>query len=124
MTESKVPTNIEEEPVERAELVSFDQRLQNIEKITNTIDNVAGKALESWTHYLEQKNESQKREIETHNTQHKRASLILLTSIVLVFVLLMVAMFEEQYDLVKIILGSSLALAAGAGISTAFKARN
>lgn len=123
MTEGRVPKNIEEEPVERTELVSFDQRLQNIEKITNTIDNVAGKALESWTHYLEQKNESQKREIETHNTQHKRASLILLTSIILVFVLLMVAMFKEQYNLVKIILGSSLALAAGAGISTAFKAR-
>lgn len=123
MAESRAPTTKEESPLERAELVSFDHRLQNIEKITNTIDNVAGKALESWTHYLEQKNESEKREIETHNMQHKRASRILLTSIVLVFILLMVSIFKEQYDLVKIILGSSLALAAGAGLSTAFKTK-
>lgn len=123
MDERKLPADSGKEVAERAELISFDQRLQNIEKITSTIDNVTGKALESWAHYLEQKNESHKREIETQNTQHKRASYILLTSIVLVFILLMSAMLKGQYDLVKIILGSSLALAAGAGISTAFMSK-
>ena len=105
------------------EIVSLDARLQNVEKIANTIDNVAGKALESWSHYLEQKNEQEKREIETHNIQHKRASLILVISIILVFALIMVAILKEQYELVKIILGSSLALAAGAGLTTVFKGR-
>lgn len=124
MTESNAPVTKAESPVERAELVSFDQRLTNIEKITNTVDHVADKALESWSHYLGQKNESEKREIETRNIQHKRASQILLVSIILVFTLLMVSIFKDQYDLVKIILGSSLALAAGAGLSSAFKTRN
>jgi hypothetical protein len=123
MSQNKIPTTKDESLIERAELVSFDQRLTNIEKITSTIDHVADKALESWSHYLAQKNESEKREIETHNIQHKRASQILLISIVLVFSLLMVSIFKEQYDLVKMILGSSLALAAGAGLSTVFKTR-
>lgn len=115
--------NTESKRVDRSELISVNQRLQNVEKIANTIDNVAGKALESWQHYLDQKNEQEKREIENHNIQNKRAIQVLVISLILIFIMVMFAMFKEQYDIVKIILGSYLALAAGAGIATNFRTK-
>jgi len=114
-------TNKQIDTIDKKDINLIDQRLKNVEHIANTIDNVSEKALESWTHYLEQKNEQEKRETENHNIQHKRASQILAVSIVLVFILLITSIFKEQYELVKIILGSSLAIAAGAGLSNVFK---
>jgi len=116
-------TNKKTDTADNKELISIDHRLKNVEHIANTVDNVAEKALESWSHYLEQKNEQEKRETENHNIQHKRASQILMVSIILVFILLIVSIVKDQYDLVKIILGSALSLAAGAGLSNVFKTK-
>jgi len=107
--------------LEKTEIASLEHRLKNVEKISSTIESVVEKGVESWSHYLEKKNEEKKHEINILNEQHKRGSKILLTSIVFIFILLIIAMLKDQYELVKVILGLGLSVAAGSGLTTLFK---
>ncbi len=114
------------------ELERINDKVQNIERIAGTIESLADSGLKSWEKYLQQKDEREKREaelkrlvhekeIEAEDKKHKRAVTILGGSILIVFILLLTAMLIAQYDLVKVILSSTLAVAGGAGITTMFK---
>ena len=114
------------------ELERINDRVKNIEQIATTIESLADHGLKSWEKYLDQKNEREKREadvqvklhekeIEVEDRKHKRSIIVLFICIFIVFILLLTAMIIGQYDLVKVILGSSLAVAGGAGITSMLK---
>jgi hypothetical protein len=102
--------------VERdGELASIDK---NIAHISSTIENVANNAFKSWSEHLEFKAKHAEQELKVSDRQHKRTTILLFITIAFVFSLLVMAMYKEQYELVKIILGSALAVAAGAGLTS------
>ncbi|NOR44460.1 MAG: hypothetical protein GQ534_02650 [Candidatus Delongbacteria bacterium] len=114
------------------ELGQLSGKVQNIERVTKTIETLAEHGFESWNNYLKQKNEREKREseltrhvhekeVETEDKKHKRSVVILGGTIAVFFILIITAMILEQYDLVKIIINSSLAIAAGAGVGSMFR---
>ena len=115
-----------------AQIERLDNRLRQIEKIAETVESITEKGLEAATKYIESKAErdsqdaetadaQHKREIELQDKKHKRAVVVLSGITTLVFILVITAMILRQYDLVKIILGSGLAVAGGAGISNLFR---
>jgi len=108
---SALPTQLEKE----GELASIDK---NIAHISSTIENVANNAFKSWSEHLEFKAKHADQELKISDRQHKRTSILLFITIAFVFSLLAMAMHKEQYELVKIILGSTLAVAAGAGLTS------
>lgn len=118
-----------------AQIERLDSRLRQIEKIAETVESIAENGFAAATKYLESKAESERKEAETADAQHQREiefqdklhkrSVVALSLIVLaVFTLVVIAMFMGQFELVKIILGSSLAVAGGAGIAGLFKGRS
>lgn len=99
----------------------LDVRMRNIEKIAQTIENVTEKGFASANEYLKKKAEQEKLDLELEDRQHKRSIWILGCVILALFTLLMAAMLLKQFELVKIILGSALAVGSGAGITSLFK---
>jgi len=69
------------------------------------------------------KDAQHQREVDLQDKLHKRSVVVLFGVVSLVFVLLIYAMVLKEFDLVKIILGSSLAVAGGAGIANLFKGK-
>jgi len=106
-----LPTNIEQ----------LDVRMRNIEKIAQTIENVTENGLASANEYLKNKAEQEKLDLELADRQHKRSIWVLGSVVIAVFTLLMTSMLLKQFELVKIILGSALAVGGGAGITSLFK---
>jgi cation transport ATPase len=96
-------------------------RMKHIETIAETIEKVAEKGFATAEKYFDNKAEQEKLDSELSDAQHKRSVSILLVVILLVFVLTMAAMVLKQFDLAKIILGSTLAVGGGAGITTLLK---
>ena len=118
-----------------AQIEKLDNRLKQIEKIAETVESITEKGLAAATKYLESKAETERqeavaanaqhqREIELQDKQHKRSVLVLSLTVLVVFTLVVIAMFMGQFDLVKIILGSSVAVAGGAGIANLFRGRS
>jgi len=114
------------------ELEKINSRVNNIEKIASTVEKLAEHGFESWSKYLSQKDEQEKRnaelkqiqhqrELELEDKIHKRSIIILGVFVSSIFLLILVAMLKEQTELVKIILTSSFALAGGAGVVSLFK---
>ena len=114
------------------EIERINEKVQSIERIASTVESLADSGLKSWDKYLQQKDEREKREailkrqlhekeIESDDKKHKRSTLILGSLIFTVFILLISALVVEQYNLVQIILNSTLAVAGGAGITSMFK---
>ncbi|NSL56872.1 hypothetical protein [Uliginosibacterium aquaticum] len=115
-----------------AQIERLDSRLKQIEKIAGTVEVVAEKGFEAVSKYFESKTEQEKkeaeaadaqhkREIELQDKKHKRATIILGVVSLLVFILVISSLYLSQFELVKYILGSSLAVAGGAGLSNLFK---
>lgn len=102
-------------------IVEIDQRLKNIEKIVDVVKHVSDRAVESWNKNLEQKTQQAEKEAALVDAQHRRSTMVLVYVISTILILCLVSLFKEQYELVKIIIGSSLALGAGAGMSAFFK---
>lgn len=114
------------------EIDRINEKVQSIERIASTVESLADSGLKSWDKYLQQKDEREKREailkrqlhekeIESEDKKHKRSTFILGSLIAVVFILLLSALIVKQYDLVQIILNSTLAVAGGAGITSMFK---
>lgn len=112
--EKDLPANIEQ----------LNARMKNIEQVAQTVEAIAEKGFASIDTYFKNKAEQEKLDLELEDKQHKRAIIVLSTVIAVVFVLLMTAMVLKQYDLVKIILGSTLAVGGGAGIAGLFKRKS
>ena len=117
-----------------AQIERLDSRLKQIEKIAETVESIAENGFAAATKYLESKaekdrkeaeaaDEQHQREIELQDKLHKRSVVVLSLIVVVVFILVVIAMVMGQFDLVKIILGSSLAVAGGAGIAGLFRGR-
>ncbi len=113
--ENIVPLNVE---VER-----FDQRIKNVEKIVEMIRGISDKAFELGTDYLVKKTESEQRQQELDDNQHKRSIYLLTFAISVIFVLCLAALFQNQFELVKFFINSGLAIAAGTGIASLLRAR-
>jgi len=107
----------------KTEIVEIDQRLRNVEQILDVVKHVSDTAVHSWTKYLEQKSQQEQKQSSLADAQHQRASKVLVYLVSLVFVLTLIALFQRQYDVVQIIIGSSLGVAAGAGMRSIFKGK-
>ena len=102
-------------------LREIDVRLNNLEKLYDTVMHVSDGAVGSFNEYLRQKTESESRSHQLEDTQHKRSSWILGYAITILFALCLVAFVKEQYELVKLILTSGFAVAAGAGLTASLR---
>lgn len=108
---------------QRSEMVEIDQRLKSVEQIVEVVKHVSDKAVDSWSKYLEQKSQQAEKELALTDAQHKRSSGVMVYVISVIFILCVISLLKEQYDLVKLIIGSSLAVGAGAGLNTLFKGK-
>lgn len=117
-----------------AQIERIDSRLRQIEKIAETVEVITEKGFDAASKYFESKADREKQEAEMKDAQHqrevdlqdklhKRSIVVLFGVVSLVFILLIYAMVLKEFDLVKIILGSSLAVAGGAGIANLFKGK-
>lgn len=96
-------------------------RMKHIETIAETVEMVAEKGFSTVESYFDKKAEQEKLDSELYDAQHKRAVFVLFGIVFLIFSIIMTAMILNQFDLVKIILGSALAVGSGAGITSLFK---
>ena len=112
--EKNLPANIEQ----------LNVRMKHIEQIAQTVEMVAEKGFDTAEKYFDNKSNQEKLDSELNDKQHKRSIFALLMVIALVFILVITAMLLKQFDLVKIILASTLAVGGGAGITNLFKSKN
>lgn len=103
------------------QVVEIDKRLFNIEKTIESLESIAVEGITKWSDNKKQQIELEKEKQKINDTQHKRATKIIVIVITVVFILSLMALIYQQYDLVKWILSSSFAVGAGAGISNMLK---
>ena len=106
------------------EVGRFEKRISNLEKVADTIKEIAEPAIKSFSDYFDKKAENQRRQQEFDDKQHKRSVLIISFAVGVVFILCMAALLKDQFDLVKFFIQSGLAVAAGTGISAILKGRS
>lgn len=97
------------------------KRLQNIEQLIETVRQVADKGVEAWSQSLKLKAESEEHARTVEDGQHRRVCWLLAYACALVVGLASFSLLKGQYELVRLILSSSLALAAGAGLNSLFR---
>jgi hypothetical protein len=106
-----------------AESLQVSRRLQNIEQLIETIRQVADKGVESWSQSQIRKAEGEEHARNLEDAQHRRACWVLAYLSALVCGLAAFSLWKDQYELVRLILSSSLAVAAGAGLTSIFRAK-
>ncbi len=111
-------SNNQEAPPVEVEVKQFDERIRNVERVVDMIKGISDKAFELGTDYLIKKTEYEQRQQELDDTQHKRSVSLIVFAITVVFVLCMTALLENQVDLVRLFINSSLAAAAGMGVTS------
>src|SRR5262245_37865114 len=99
------------------ELREVGVRLNNLERLYDTIAHVADVAQETIAEYFKEKTATEKEARRIEDSAHKRVTLALGYVVTLVFLLSLIALLKNQYELVKLILGSSILLTAGAGLN-------
>jgi hypothetical protein len=114
--EQPVEVQPEVQPAEEYRQVA--RRIANIEKFVETIEHVADKGVETWSQHLANKlaGDDQARKLE--DKQHLRTCWVLVYACTLLFGLSAICLFKGQSELVKLIFDSSLAVAAGAGLTS------
>jgi len=105
------------------EQLQVDRRLQNIEQLIATVGQVADKGVESWSESQRRKIQGEEHARTLEDVQHRRVCWVLAYLCALVFALAALSLWESQYELVRLILSSSLAVAAGAGLTSLFKGK-
>jgi hypothetical protein len=103
------------------EVAEFDKRIRNVEKIVELVEGLSERAFEFGTDYLVKKVETEMRHLELDDIQHKRAVRVLIFLVSVLFVFCTIALFQREIDLIKLVLQSSLAIAAGVGLSNLWK---
>ena len=125
LNEGKGSNDVEEVNIyPQKKITDIDRRLENIEKMMGVAENVAEKAIETWENNQKRKSENELKDLLYRNEQHKRTGNILIGIILAIFILCLVSMFMKQFDLVKLILSSSLAVGAGAGLTSFLQRRS
>lgn len=110
-----------------SEIDKINDRVEKIERIARTVEDVVEKGVEAFVKHLEHKEETQQkeldleqvkhqRELDLENAVHKRSVFIISGTVFCVVVLVFTAMLLGEHELVKTILTSSLAVGAGFGI--------
>lgn len=107
-----------------AHMEQLNARMKHIEQIAKTVEMVAENGFSVAEKYIDNKAEQEKLDLELEDKQHKRMIIVLSGLLSMVFTLIMTAMILKQFDLVKVILGSTLAVGGGAGITSLFKKKN
>jgi len=105
-------------------LEQLNLRVTSLEKIADTIKDIAEPAIKSVSDYLDKKASNQKRQLELEDKQQGRSIWVLLCGISAIFVLCMTALLKNQIDLVKVFIQSGLGVAAGSGIVAFIKGRS
>jgi len=107
-----------------AHIEQLNARMKHIEQIAKTVEMVAENGFSVADKYFDNKAKQEQLDLELEDKQHKRMILVLSGLLCMVFVLIMTAMLLKQFELVKIILGSTLAVGGGAGITSLFKRKD
>lgn len=117
--EQPVEVQPEVQPAEEYRQVA--RRIANIEKFVETIEHVADKGVETWSQHLANKmaGDDQARRLE--DKQHQRTCWVLVYACTLLFGLSAMCLLKGQSELVKLIFDSSLAVAAGAGLTSVLR---
>ena len=105
----------------KVEIEEFDKRIKNVEKIVDMVKNLSDRAFEFGTDYLLKKTEVESKQLVVEDTQHKRTVRTLIFLVSVIFLFCTIALFLHEIDLIKIVLQSSLAVAAGVGLSSLWK---
>jgi hypothetical protein len=117
MTEQDKPESSEVIMVSEAEMREVGARLHHLERIHDTVIHIADAATGTLSAWVE-KDAVLRKEAQQHEDKaHKRVTTVLAYIITLVFTLSLIALLKNQFELVKLILGSSILLTAGAGLN-------
>lgn len=125
--EEKTPDFLGDNVVEVSEsqpVVEMQGRSANIDKLAETLTILTKEGISAWNNHIEKKSESEKIAAANEESQHKRSVMVLVYVLTLFFVLLIAALVKEQYELIKLLLTSGLAVSAGAGLSGLFKKKS
>ena len=98
------------------------QRIANVERFIETLEEVADKGLEAWNQYLAKKMTGDEQARALGDKQHLRTCWVVTYACTLIFGLSAICLFRGQSELVKLIFDSSLAVAAGAGLTSVLRA--
>lgn len=101
----------------------IEQRVTNVEKVTDTLQNLVMQGLQSFGDYIAKKDEADKRQVELEDRQHRRGVWLLVFLVSIVFILLFTSLMLKQDELFKYIVQSSIAVGAGTGIAALLKPR-
>lgn len=112
------PAEVQPEVQPAEEYRQVARRIANIEKFVETIEHVADKGVETWSQHLANKlaGDDQARRLE--DKQHLRTCWVLVYACTLLFGLSAMCLLKGQSELVKLIFDSSLAVAAGASLTS------
>ncbi len=94
----------------------IDKRIKNVEKVVSTIKTISNGILGVVQGYLQNKTETEKRQQELEDKQHKRLTVLLIISVILIFCFCMVALILKQTSIIEYVLEICLAFIAGAGV--------
>lgn len=122
--EQNEPESSEVIMVSEAEMREVGARLNHLERIHDTVIHIADAALERFSEWAEQDASLRKEAQQNEDKAHKRVSTVLAYVVTLVFILSLSALLKSQYELVKLILTSSIAVAAGAGVTALIRSKS
>ncbi len=117
------------------EIEVLSEKVQSIERIASTIESLAESGVEAFTKYMESKTKNKEKELnlklhqhekelELQDKAHKRMAIVLVIVLASIVGLLLAAMLTNRDELVAIILNSSLAIGAGAGLTSLFRKKD
>jgi len=108
----------------KVEVAEFSQRIRNVEKFVDLLKDVSDGAYQLGKEFISNKAETEKRQQEFDDKQHRRGIWILVFLVAIIFCFCMTALLLQENELVKFVLQSSLAVAAGTGIASILKSRS
>jgi amino acid permease len=121
-TDTPKKTDSEMVPV-RESVGVIEQRVTNVEKVTDTLQSLIMQGLESFGDYIEKRDQADKRQVEMEDRQHRRGVWLLVFLVSIIFILLFTSLMLKQNELFKYIVQSSIAVGAGTGIAVLLKPR-
>lgn len=105
-------------------VVEIDRKLTNIEKAIASFESIAVEGLNKWSESKKQQVELEKAKEKLFDQQHKRVTSLAKISIGAVVILIIATLIAKEPKLVELILTSSFAIGAGAGITSLLNKKN
>jgi len=118
-TNKQVTRKSENEIVHAEQAVEvIEKRVTNVETLTNTLQNLVMKGLESFGDYITKRDEADKRQGEYEDKQHRRGVWLIVYLVAVVFVLAFTALLMKEENTFKEIIQGAIAIGAGTGIAS------